>query len=137
MFIKAFILAVRERIDPYREHIDTTSMHRRDESHARRPALAQVYSSSLFTAANRLISPADSGLDLRNWMTRGNHIGPRYDRIQVAFSNGCTKIKLDHVVPRCKGSLRILSIPVVLVANVPHEREHNPITGFLFLTKTI
>lgn len=28
MFIKAFILAVRERKDPYRAHIDATSMHR-------------------------------------------------------------------------------------------------------------
>lgn len=70
-------------------------------------------------------------------MTRGNHIGPRYDHIQVAFSNGCTKIKLDHVLPRCTGSLCILSIPVVLVANVPHERRRNPITSFLFLDKNV
>lgn len=30
----------------------------------------------------QLISAADSGSDLRNWMTRGNHIGPRYGRIR-------------------------------------------------------
>lgn len=83
-------------------------------THARTPALAEVYSSSLFMVASRLWSDWSLRLILvqiwGNWMTRGNHIGPRYDHIRGTSSNGCTKIKLDHVLPQSTGSLRTPSL---------------------------
>lgn len=112
MFIKAFILAVRERIDPYRGAY-RCNIHAVAESHSnthKHTSTCTAPGLFIFTIYGSkqtvmpLISAADSGSDLRNWMTRGNHIGPRYDRIRFGTSfNGCTEIKLDHVLSLCTG----------------------------------
>lgn len=57
-----------------------------------------------------VISPADSGSDLRYWMTRGNHIEPRYDQIQGRPLMHCSETQLDHVLTHNTGSLLIPSL---------------------------
>lgn len=79
-----------------------------------------------------VISPADSGSDLRYWMTRGNHTDPRYDRIQSHALMLCIETQLDHVLTHNTGSLVIIS-----VAHIPFEIQHNPIVSILFQTNTI
>lgn len=117
MFIKGFILAVTECIDSYQAHIDATSMHphnntqKQMERHIHTSQalfIFTIYATNL--AVIRLISLADFGSDLRYWMTRGNHIEPRYDRIQGRSLMPCTKTQLDHVLPHNTGSLRIPSL---------------------------
>lgn len=91
-----------------------TTTHRnrwRDTSHIH---TSQPNSSWPFTLPNqlryKLISPADSGSDVRHWMTRGNHIEPRYDHIEERLLMPCTKTQLDHALPYKKGSLLIPSL---------------------------
>lgn len=130
MFIKGFILTVTECIDYYQAHIDATSMHMHSNTHKH-----AAHSSSLYATKPTLIwviSLADSGSDLRYWMTRGNHIEPRYDQIQRHPLMPCTKTQLDHVLTHNTGSQLVIS-----AAHIPFERQHNPITNILFLTKTI
>lgn len=79
-----------------------------------------------------VISSTDSGLDLRYWMTRGNHIEPRYDQIQRHPLMLCTETELDPVLTHNTGSKLIIS-----AAHIAFGRQHNPITSILFLTKTI
>lgn len=76
----------------------------------------------------RGISPADSGSDLRYWMTRGNHIEPRYDQIQGRPLMACTKTQLHHVVTHST------AYPFIAAAHIPFKRQHNPVTSILLLT---
>lgn len=57
-----------------------------------------------------VISPADPGSDLRYWMTRGNHIEPRYDQIRGRPLMPCSETQLDHVLTHNAGSLLIPSL---------------------------
>lgn len=82
MFIKGFILAVSECIDSYQVYIDATSMHKLTSTHTRgqidtsHTQAKLPHSSRLFMLLHpsiTVISPADSGSDLRYCVTRGNH----------------------------------------------------------------
>lgn len=61
-------------------------------------------------AAIWVISPPDFGSDLRYWMTRGNHIEPRYDQIQGRPLMPYAGTPLDHVLTHNTGSLLIPSL---------------------------